>query len=174
MVRLRIDSIRLCRSRRIYRLDLWSNSKFRRQNRNKRFTTLLNLLSEFQEISQAEKSLLEIDTAQKLLQAEIENKKHQIEEEKLQTNLIRAETEQASLLKQENLDYIVRHQYRARRYRALANAQQLPKFRNEILIQADLQRQREVNENIAAVVETLQQDFPVQKYNLNKILQLLK
>uniref|UniRef100_A0A182WYQ1 Uncharacterized protein n=1 Tax=Anopheles quadriannulatus TaxID=34691 RepID=A0A182WYQ1_ANOQN len=126
------------------------------------------------EISQAEKSLLEIDTAQKLLQAEIENKKHQIEEEKLQTNLIRAETEQASLLKQENLDYIVRHQYRARRYRALANAQQLPKFRNEILIQADLQRQREVNENIAAVVETLQQDFPVQKYNLNKILQLLK
>ncbi|XP_319887.4 coiled-coil domain-containing protein 40 [Anopheles gambiae] len=128
----------------------------------------------FSEISQAEKSLLEIDTAQKLLQAEIENKKHQIEEEKLQTNLIRAETEQASLLKQENLDYIVRHQYRARRYRALANAQQLPKFRNEILIQADLQRQREVNENIAAVVETLQQDFPVQKYNLNKILQLLK
>lgn len=68
----------------------------------------------------------------------------------------------------------MRHQYRARRYRALANAQQLPKFRNEILIQADLQRQREVNENIAAVVETLQQDFPVQKYNLNKILQLLK
>ncbi|XP_040167018.1 coiled-coil domain-containing protein 40 [Anopheles arabiensis] len=128
----------------------------------------------FSEISQAEKSLLEIDTAQKLLQAEIENKKHQIEEEKLQTNLIRAETEQASLLKQENLDYIVRHQYRARRYRGLANAQQLPKFRNEILIQADLQRQREVNENIAAVVETLQQDFPVQKYNLNKILQLLK
>uniref|UniRef100_A0A182U743 Coiled-coil domain-containing protein 40 n=1 Tax=Anopheles melas TaxID=34690 RepID=A0A182U743_9DIPT len=128
----------------------------------------------FSEISQAEKSLLEIDTAQKLLQAEIENKKHQIEEEKLQTNLIRAETEQASLLKQENLDYIVRHQYRARRYRALANAQQLPKFRNEILIQADLQRQREVNENIAAVVETLQQDFPVQKYNLHKILQLLK
>uniref|UniRef100_A0A182NZV9 Uncharacterized protein n=1 Tax=Anopheles epiroticus TaxID=199890 RepID=A0A182NZV9_9DIPT len=128
----------------------------------------------FSEISQAEKSLLEIDTAQKLLQAEIENKKHQIEEEKLQTNLIRAETEQASLLKQENLDYIVRHQYRARRYRALANAQQLPKFRNEILIQADLQRQREVNENIVAVVETLQQDFPAQKYNLNKILQLLK
>uniref|UniRef100_A0A182NF00 Coiled-coil domain-containing protein 40 n=1 Tax=Anopheles dirus TaxID=7168 RepID=A0A182NF00_9DIPT len=128
----------------------------------------------FSEIGQAEKSLLEIDTAQKLLQAEIENKKHLIEEEKLQTNLIRAETEQASLLKQENLDYIVRHQYRARRYRALANAQQLPKFRNEILIQADLQRQREVNENIVAVVETLQQDFPVQKYNLNKILQLLK
>ncbi|XP_053664425.1 coiled-coil domain-containing protein 40 [Anopheles marshallii] len=128
----------------------------------------------FSEISQAEKSLLEIDTAQKLLQAEIENKKHQIEEEKLQTNLIRAETEQASMLKQENLDYIVRHQYRARRYRALANAQQLPKFRNEILIQADLQRQREVNENIVAVVETLQQDFPTQKYNLNKIIQLLK
>ncbi|KFB47723.1 hypothetical protein ZHAS_00015789 [Anopheles sinensis] len=128
----------------------------------------------FSEISQAEKSLIEIDTAQKLLQAEIENKKHQIEEEKLQTNLIRAETEQASLLKQENLDYIVRHQYRARRYRALANAQQLPKFRNEILIQADLQRQREVNENIVAVVETLQQDFPVQKFNLNKILQSLK
>lgn len=68
----------------------------------------------------------------------------------------------------------MRHQYRARRYRALANAQQLPKFRNEILIQTDLQRHREVNENIAAVVETLQQDFPVQKYNLNKILQLLK
>uniref|UniRef100_A0A182Q8X5 Coiled-coil domain-containing protein 40 n=1 Tax=Anopheles farauti TaxID=69004 RepID=A0A182Q8X5_9DIPT len=128
----------------------------------------------FSEIGQAEKSLLEIDTAQKLLQAEIENKKHLIEEEKLQTNLIRAETEQAALLKQENLDYIVRHQYRARRYRALANAQQLPKFRNEILIQADLQRQREVNENIVAVVETLQQDFPAQKYNLNKILQLLK
>uniref|UniRef100_A0A182JI06 Uncharacterized protein n=1 Tax=Anopheles atroparvus TaxID=41427 RepID=A0A182JI06_ANOAO len=128
----------------------------------------------FSEISQAEKSLIEIDTAQKLLQAEIENKKHQIEEEKLQTNLIRAETEQASLLKQENLDYIVRHQYRARRYRALANAQQLPKFRNEILIQADLQRQREVNENIVAVVETLQQDFPVQKFHLNKILQSLK
>ncbi|XP_058060248.1 coiled-coil domain-containing protein 40 [Anopheles bellator] len=128
----------------------------------------------FTEISQAEKSLIEIDTAQKLLQAEIENKKHQIEEEKLQTNLIRAETEQASLLKQDNLDYIVRHQYRARRFRGLANAQQLPKFRNEILIQADLQRQREVNENIVAVVEILAQDFPSQTYNLSKILQTLK
>ncbi|XP_050082401.1 coiled-coil domain-containing protein 40 [Anopheles aquasalis] len=128
----------------------------------------------FSEISQAEKSLIEIDTAQKLLQAEIENKKHQIEEEKLQTNLIAAEIEQATLLKQDNLDYIVRHQYRARRYRALANAQQLPKFRNEILIQADLQRQREVNENIVAVVETLQQDFPAHTFQLNKILQTLK
>lgn len=109
-----------------------------------------------------------------MLQAEIENKKHQIEEEKLQTNLIAAEIEQATLLKQDNLDYIVRHQYRARRYRALANAQQLPKFRNEILIQADLQRQREVNENIVAVVETLQQDFPAHTFQLNKILQTLK
>lgn len=55
----------------------------------------------FGEISDAEKNLIEIDTAQKLLQAEIENKKHQIEEERIQTSLIRAEVEQATLLKQE-------------------------------------------------------------------------
>ncbi|XP_053697706.1 coiled-coil domain-containing protein 40 [Sabethes cyaneus] len=128
----------------------------------------------FGEISAAEKNLIEIDTAQKLLQAEIENKKVQIDEEKIQTCLIKSEVEQASLLKQDNLDYIVRHQYRARRYRAFANAKQLPKFRNEILIQADLQRQREINESIAGIVENLIIDFPGQKFNLTKILQTLK
>ncbi|XP_001659280.2 coiled-coil domain-containing protein 40 [Aedes aegypti] len=128
----------------------------------------------FGEISDAEKNLIEIDTAQKLLQAEIENKKHQIEEERIQTSLIRAEVEQATLLKQENLDYIVRHQYRARRYRNFANATHLPKFRNEILIQADLQRQREINETIVGIVENLILDFPNQKFNLSKILQTLK
>ncbi|XP_055542251.1 coiled-coil domain-containing protein 40 [Wyeomyia smithii] len=128
----------------------------------------------FGEISAAEKNLIEIDTAQKLLQAEIENKKLQIEEEKIQTSLIKAEVEQAALLKQENLDYIVRHQYRARRYRSFANAKQIPKFRNEILIQADLQRQREINESIAGIVEKLIHDFPAQKFHLTKILQSLK
>ncbi|XP_055634823.1 coiled-coil domain-containing protein 40 [Toxorhynchites rutilus septentrionalis] len=128
----------------------------------------------FGEISTAEKNLIEIDTAQKLLQAEIENKKQLIEEEKIQTKLIKSEVEQATLLKQENLDYIVRHQYRARRYRAFANANQHPKFRNEILIQADLQRQREINESIVGIVENLIVDFPGQKFNLVKILLNLK
>uniref|UniRef100_A0A1Q3FT71 Putative cohesin-subunit n=1 Tax=Culex tarsalis TaxID=7177 RepID=A0A1Q3FT71_CULTA len=128
----------------------------------------------FGEISDTEKNLIEIDTAQKLLQAEIENKSQQIEEEKIQTSLIKTEIEQATLLKQENLDYIVRHQYRARRYRAFASANQLPKFRNEILIQADLQRQREINETIGGIVENLMIDFPGQRFNLSKIWQTLK
>lgn len=128
----------------------------------------------FGEISDAERNLIEIDTAQKLLSAEIENKTQQIEEEKIQTSLIKSEVEQATLLKQDNLDYIVRHQYRARRYRAFASANQLPKFRNEILIQADLQRQREINETIVGIVENLMIDFPGQKFNLSKILQTLK
>ncbi|XP_058452040.1 coiled-coil domain-containing protein 40 [Malaya genurostris] len=128
----------------------------------------------FTEISYTEKNLIEIDTAQKLLQAEIENKKQLIEEEKIQTCLIKSEVEQATLLKQENLDYIVRHQYRARRYRAFANAKLLPKFRNEILIQADIQRQREINETMMGIVENLILDFPGQKFNLSKILQSLK
>ncbi|XP_055598841.1 coiled-coil domain-containing protein 40 [Uranotaenia lowii] len=128
----------------------------------------------FGEISDTEKNLVEIDTAQKLLQADIENKKVQIDEEKIQTSLIKAEIEQATLLKQENLDYIVRHQYRARRYRSFTNANQLPKFRNEILIQADLQRQREINESIVGIVENLIHDFPAHKFNLSKILQTLK
>ncbi|KAL1379482.1 hypothetical protein pipiens_014872 [Culex pipiens pipiens] len=128
----------------------------------------------FGEISDTEKNLIEIDTAQKLLQAEIENKSQQIEEEKIQTSLIKSEIEQATLLKQENLDYIVRHQYRARRYRAFAGANQLPKFRNEILIQADLQRQREINETIGGIVENLMIDFPGQRFNLSKIWQTLK
>lgn len=55
----------------------------------------------FGEISDTEKNLIEIDTAQKLLQAEIENKSQQIEEEKIQTSLIKSEIEQATLLKQE-------------------------------------------------------------------------
>lgn len=74
----------------------------------------------------------------------------------------------------QNLDYIVRHQYRARRYRAFAGANQLPKFRNEILIQADLQRQREINETIGGIVENLMIDFPGQRFNLSKIWQTLK
>jgi chromosome segregation ATPase len=128
----------------------------------------------FGEISDAEKSLIEIDTAQKLLHAELDNRKQQIEDEKRQNSLIKAEIQQGLILKQENLDYIVRHQYRARRYKALANATQLPKLRNEILIQSDLQHQREVNENLVAIAENLLTDFPHHRNQINRILQVLK
>ena len=128
----------------------------------------------FSEISDAEKNLIEIDTAQKLLHAELENRKQQIEDEKKQNSLIKAEIGQGMILKQENLDYIVRHQYRARRYKILANATQLPKLRNEILIQSDLQHQREINENLIAIAENLIQDFPQNRNPINRILQVLK
>lgn len=121
-----------------------------------------------------ERDIAEMTAEQEQLQAEIDQKQREIDDEKLQDNLIQSEIEQGMLMKQENLENIVRKQRRGKRYKATAVSKTMPKSRNENVIAADLQRQREVQEHLTNVVEGLLSEFPENKFPITRILQTLK
>lgn len=72
------------------------------------------------------------------------------------------------------MDNIIRLQNRAKRYRSIIQAQQLPKNRNEHAIEANMDRNMEVNENLNYVLENLIQEFPDQKFAIQRVQQTLK
>uniref|UniRef100_A0A336MNX6 CSON002871 protein n=1 Tax=Culicoides sonorensis TaxID=179676 RepID=A0A336MNX6_CULSO len=126
------------------------------------------------EITAAENGLVDIVGQQRKLESELETKKQELEDEHLQDKLIQEEIEQGMLLKQENLENIVRKQHRAKCYRKLLNTCQPYKRRNESTVNQEFERQLEAHEHLINIVEGLQQEFPDQKYVTTKILQTLK
>lgn len=115
------------------------------------------------------------------------------DEERCQDSMLQNEIEQALLLKQEvrfelffvkyilyfyflfqNLENIVRVQHRAKRYRSLLSATQLPKCRSEAKLIADTDRQQEINNHLVSVLDTLLTEYPDQKMNIKRVLQTLR
>lgn len=74
----------------------------------------------------------------------------------------------------QNLENIVRLQQRAKRYRNLASAKELPKLRNESIIDDHMDRQVEISEHLTNVLEGVLPEYPDQKIPINRILHLLK
>ncbi len=72
------------------------------------------------------------------------------------------------------MESIVRMQQRAKRYRNLINAKQMPKIRSEAVLQSDLERQQEIRNHLLSLLESLLNDFPDHKYNIKRVLQTLK
>lgn len=68
----------------------------------------------------------------------------------------------------------MRLQHRAKRYRNLTVAQQLPKMKMETTIDNDLDRHHEINLHLISVLEALFIEFPDQKGNIERALQTLK
>lgn len=74
----------------------------------------------------------------------------------------------------QNLENIVRLQQRAKRYRNLASTKELPKIRNESIIDDHLDRQMEIGDQLTNVLESVLTEYPDQKVAINRILHLLK
>lgn len=121
-----------------------------------------------------EKSIAEITNHMDILQTELQQRKMDIEDEKLQDTLLQSEVQQGMLLKQENLENIVRKQHRAKRYKVLAVSTNPPKCKSESSITHDMEKQREVHEHLVNVVERLLTDFASHKFSISRILQTLK
>lgn len=65
-------------------------------------------------------------------------------------------------------------QQRAKRYRSLINAKQMPKIRNDTVLQSDLERQQEIRNHLLSLLESLLNEFPDHKYNIQRVLATLK
>lgn len=72
------------------------------------------------------------------------------------------------------MDSIVRLQHRAKRYRGISTATQVPKNRNETAVDIHTDRHTEINEHLICVLEKLRAEFPDQKFAIQRILQTLK
>lgn len=108
-----------------------------------------------------------------MMEQDLNGKQQKIDQEKAETDELQSKIETNMLMKQENLENIVRKQQRAKRYRELVCSTRLPKVRTDCVIHCETQRQSQINEHLCSVTENLQQEFPEEKFHLSKILQTL-
>lgn len=109
------------------------------------------------------------------IQEDIKKLRHEVEQETSQDKLIRAEIEQGMLLKYQNLENIIRKQNRAKSYRRLnASTQPLKLPRSEVAIQAQMQKQTEMNDQLTDVIQTINVEYPEKQSFFTKLLQILK
>lgn len=50
----------------------------------------------------------------------------------------------------------------------------MPKIRSEAVLQSDLERQQEIRNHLLSLLESLLNDFPDHKCNIQRVLQTLK
>lgn len=126
------------------------------------------------ELAATQRQFKDFECREDEIRQEIAAKEQDIQSEKVQDCLLQTEIEQGLLLKQQNLENIVKRQKRAKRYRLLQTCTYLPKMKPEAIMEAELQRQDEIHENLVGILESLQRDFPAQKFAIEKIFQTLK
>lgn len=74
----------------------------------------------------------------------------------------------------QNLELIIRLQNRAKRYRVIVQAQQIPKNRAESVIDTQYDHNREISMNLISILEDLLHEFPEHKFSIQRIRQTLK
>lgn len=126
------------------------------------------------DLAAAQRQLKEYQARDQRLRDEITAKEQDIQNERMQDCLLQTEIEQSLLLKQQNLENIVKRQKRAKRYKMLQSCTYLPKMRSEGAMEAEMKRQEEIRENLIAILESLMRDFPAHKFSIEKIFQTLK
>lgn len=126
------------------------------------------------ELTATQRQFKDFEARAEVIKEEIAGKEQDIQTEKVQDCLLQTEIEQSLLLKQQNLENIVKRQKRAKRYKMLQTCTYLPKMKTEAVMEAELQRQEEIHENLLGILESLQRDFPAQKFAIEKIFQTLK
>jgi coiled-coil domain-containing protein 40 len=126
------------------------------------------------ELTVTQRQLRDFEKRKVEIHEEIIAKEQDIQTENMQDCLLQTEIEQSILLKQHNLENIVRRQKRARRYRALQTCNYLPKLKTDAAMDTELLRQAEIHENLVGILDSLQQDFPEHKFAVEKIFQTLK
>jgi chromosome segregation ATPase len=126
------------------------------------------------ELITTQRQVSDIEKREDVLRDEIHGKEQDLQSEKVQDCLLQTEIEQSMLLKQKNLETIVRLQKRAKRYKVLQTCTYLPKMKSENIVDAEMERQEEIQENLISILDSLQKDFPIQKFQIEKIFQTLK
>lgn len=126
------------------------------------------------ELIATQRQVYEIQRREEALKGEISSKENDTQNEKMQDCLLQTEIEQSLLLKQKNLETIVRLQKRAKRYKVLQTCTYLPKMKNDGQLDTETERQDEIRENLMSILEGMQKDFPGQKFQIEKIFQTLK
>jgi coiled-coil domain-containing protein 40 len=126
------------------------------------------------ELASTQRQFKEFEMREREIQEEIQKNEHDIQNEKMQDCLLQTEVEQSMLLKQQNLENIVKRQKRAKRYKFLQTCTYLPKMKSELTMEVELQRQEEIHENLCGILESLQRDFPAHKFAIEKIYQTLR
>lgn len=126
------------------------------------------------ELAASQRQFKDYETRANAIKEEIASKEQDIQTEKVQDCLLQTEIEQSLLLKQQNLENIVKRQKRAKRYKLLQTCTYLPKMKTETVMEAELQRQGEIHENLLGILESLQRDFPAHKFAIEKIFHTLK
>lgn len=126
------------------------------------------------ELGATHRQLKDFEMREDEIKKEISNKEQDIQTEKMQDCLLQTEIEQSLLLKQHNLETIVKRQKRAKRYKVLQTCTYLPKMKTEAIMEAELQRQDEIHDNLLGILDSLQRDFPMHKFVIEKIFQTLK
>lgn len=74
----------------------------------------------------------------------------------------------------QNLDTIIRLQNRAKRYRGIVQAQQIPKNRPETVIDTQFDYSKNVSLNLISILEDLLHEFPEHKFSIQRVRQTLK
>lgn len=137
------------------------------RNKLKQLQNDITILSD-QQIVQAKKKY-------QILQDEIKDIRVEIEQVESQDNLLRTEIDQTLSLKYQNLENIVRKQNRAKCYRRLnASTQPLKLPRSETAVQAQIQKQVEMNDHLTDIVQALSTEHPAKQALFERLLQVLK
>lgn len=68
----------------------------------------------------------------------------------------------------------MRLQNRAKRYRAIVQSQQIPKNRTECTVDIQYDHNKEINLNLASILDDLLHEFPEHKFSLQRVRQTLK
>ncbi|XP_055839091.1 coiled-coil domain-containing protein 40 [Episyrphus balteatus] len=127
------------------------------------------------EIGAAEKKLNELSKEHAELEQAKNGVQKDIDMEVNQDRLISNEIEQGILLKHQNLESIVRKQNRAKEYRRLTAASSQPRVsKSETSVELSMQKQVEINNHLAEVVDALLIEFPDKKFILTRLSQTLK
>lgn len=74
----------------------------------------------------------------------------------------------------QNLELIIRLQNRAKRYRSVVQAQQIPKNRAESVVDTQFDHNRDVSMNLISILEDLLHEFPEHKFSIQRVRQTLK
>lgn len=126
------------------------------------------------DLAATQRQFKELQMREDEIKEAIAAKEQDVQTEKMQDCLLQTEVEQSLLLKQQNLENIVKRQKRAKRYKVLQTCTYLPKMKTEAVMEAELQRQEEIHENLLGILDSLQRDFPVHKFAIEKIFQTMK
>lgn len=138
-----------------------------------RLNDVRNRLKQAQtELGALERELTEVADGEQRYAEDVCMLQRMEDEERAQAAMLAEEIEQKRLQRQENLERIVRVQQRAKQYRGLLG-DRVPKGASETKVQADGDRQSEIQRHLVEVLESLLQQYPFQVWPIRRALQTL-